>query len=298
MTSPRGGTSAAGDDSAAARCTTMPIEELPSARIRYELRGRGGDPTVLIHGSWVDHHTWDLVVPALSQSLDVLTYDRRGHGESTGAPRLHPVADDAGDLAALLEARNHFPAHLVAHSYGGTVALRLAMERPELVRSLALHEPPCVGLLAADPASASEGEFMLGEVRRLQRRARDGDREGSVREAMDVFTLEPGAWDRLPPSVREGFVRHVDRWVEELDDPEALRPDPKLLADLLVPALLTYGTQSPGFLRRITELLGQELHNSTVHSIPEAGHAPHLTQPAQFVGTLHMFLVERNVPVT
>ena len=276
----------------------MAIEELGKARIRYDLRGRGGDPTVLIHGSWVDHHTWDLVVPGLAPSLDVLTYDRRGYGESTGEARVHPVADDAEDLGALLEAVNHFPAHLVAHSYGGAVALRLAADRPELVRSVVLHEPPFLGLLASDPETATEGEFLLGEARRLERRVRDGDPEGSLREAMDAFTLEPGAWERLPPPLRGSILRNVDRWVEELDDPDALRPDPVRCSELLIPALLTYGTQSPGYLQRITRLLGQELHNSSVHPLPDVGHAPHVTRPAQFVATLQMFLVERNVPVT
>jgi len=276
----------------------MPVAELPSARIRYELRGRGGDPTVLIHGSWVDHHTWDLVVPGLAPSLDVVAYDRRGHGESTGVPPQHAVADDAADLAALLEAIDQFPAHLVAHSYGGAVALRLAADRPEMVRSLALHEPPFVGLLTEDPTTAPEGEYLLAQVRRLQARARSGDREGAVREAMDAFTLEPGAWLRVPPTVREGFVRQADRWVREMDDPEALRPDPQRVADVMVPVLVTYGTQSPGFLRRIAEQLGADFHIGAVLPLHDAGHVPHLSQPAQYVGMLLTFLVERNVPVT
>jgi len=276
----------------------VPIQELLNARLRYELRGRGGDPTVLIHGSWVDHRTWDLVIPGLAQSLDVLSYDRRGHGESTGAPRTRPVADDAADLGSLLEARDHFPAHVVAHSYGGAVALELASERPELVRSLVLHEPPFLGLLANDPATASEGEFLLGELHRLTRRARSGDREGAIRGAVEAFTLEPGAWERLAPSLRDGFVRYAERWLEEVEDPMALAPERKLLSDLLVPALLTYGTQSPGFLRRITEIVARELPNSAVQSIPDAGHVPHVTRPEQYVGLLLTFLVERNVPVT
>lgn len=276
----------------------MAIADLPNAHLRYELQGRGGDPTVLIHGSWADHRTWDLVVPGLSQSLNVLAYDRRGYGESSGAPRGRAVADDAADLASLLESIDEFPAHLVAHSYGGAVAIRLAADRPELVRSLALHEPPFVGLLADDPPTATEGEFLLAEVRRLQARARAGDREGAVREAMDAFTLEPGAWERVPAALRDSFVRRADRWVEEMDDPDALRPDPKLLDEVGVPALVTYGTQSPGFLRRVAERLASELRLGSVLPIPDAGHIPHVAQPAQYVGFLLTFLVERNVPVT
>ena len=276
----------------------MAIEELPKARIAYELRGRGGDPTVLIHGSWVDRRSWDLVVPGLAHSLDVLSYDRRGHGESTGAARIRPVEDDASDLASLLEARNHFPAHLIAHSYGAAVALRLAQERPELVRSHALHEPPFVGLLLDDPATGSEAEFLIAEARRAQALVRSGNSERAVHEALEVFTLEPGAWGRLPSAVRSGFVRHAERWVEELDDPAMLLPDPGPFRELLVPALLTYGAQSPGFLRRVTERLASAIPNARLQEIPESGHVPHLTGPDRYVGVLLTFLVERDVPVT
>src|SRR5208282_5850182 len=124
---------------------------------RYDVSGQG-DPTVLVHGSLVDRTSWRGVRRGLAQSLTVLAYDRRGHGESTGPVRIHPVRDDASDLAELLESIDLYPAHVIAHSYGGAVALRLAFERPEMVRSLLLHEPPFVGLLEDDPATAPEAE--------------------------------------------------------------------------------------------------------------------------------------------
>ena len=55
---------------------------------------------MLLHGSLVDHHTWDSVLPLFEQSLEVLVLDRRGHGASLGPPRSRPVRDDAADLAA------------------------------------------------------------------------------------------------------------------------------------------------------------------------------------------------------
>jgi pimeloyl-ACP methyl ester carboxylesterase len=75
--------------------------DLPGVRLYYETVGQG-PPLVLVHGSAVDGHTWDGVVPALSQNHTVITYDRRGYGESVHAPvrdhRLH-----ANDLIAVLE---------------------------------------------------------------------------------------------------------------------------------------------------------------------------------------------------
>jgi len=276
----------------------MPTITVAGASLYYETTGPAGDPVVLVHGSWVDHHSFDRLLVPLAQSLQVLTYDRRGHGRSTGPARTHPVRDDARDLAGLLESADFYPVHLVAHSYGGAVAFRLAVDRPELVRSVCVHEAPFVGLLGDDPATAGEAERVLAVLRSLQATARAGDAEGAARGIADAFSLQPGAWDRLPEAVRTTFLLHVDRWCEEYDDPEALRPDPRELSDLLVPTLLTQGAQSPPFLHRITAALAGSLRNGTVLTLSEAGHVPQLTDPLEYAGLLGTFLLERNVPVT
>lgn len=275
----------------------MSIATLPNARIEYDVSGNG-DPTILVHGSLVDRTTWGAVRPGLAQSLRVLAYDRRGHGGSTGAPRTRPVRDDAGDLADLLESIDLYPVHVIAHSYGGAVALRLAADRPEMVRSLALHEPPFVGLLEEDLATAPEAERLTTGIQAIQGLVRAGQPEAAAREIVNAFSVEEGAWERLRPELRDGLVRHVDRWAEELADPEAIRPDRAIFAELLIPVLLTTGERSPPFVQRITSLLAARLHNSALRTLPGVGHVPHRSDPNQFIALVHSFLVERNVPST
>ncbi len=276
----------------------MPTATVNGVDLYFEAHGATGDPVVLVHGSCVDHHAWDRMVPGLSQALQVVVYDRRGHGSSSLGTRRHPVRDDAADLAALMVAIDHYPAHLIAHSYGGAVALRLAADRPELVRSLAIHETPFVGLLATDPATAPEFERMMQGVREIQNLVRSGHAEAGMEQLVNVFSTEPGAWDRMPAALRATFVRHADRWVEEYDDPEALAPDPAALHELLIPILLTEGSLSPPFLHRTTQELAALLRNVLVQDLPDVGHAPNLARPDQYLGLLVNFLLERNVPVT
>jgi pimeloyl-ACP methyl ester carboxylesterase len=276
----------------------MPTASVGDALLHYEVSGGSGDPVVLLHGSWVDHHSFDALVGPLAQSLQVLAYDRRGHGQSTGPPRTHPVRDDAHDLAGLLEATDFYPVHLVAHSYGGAVAFRLAVDHPEMVRSLSVHEVPYAGLLRDDPVTSAEAEEVLARLRALQDRVRAGDAEGAARGVTDAFSLQAGAWDRLPSPVRATFLRHADRWCEEFEDPEAIGPDPRELSDLLLPILLSQGELSPPFLHRITAALAPLLRNAVVTTLPETGHVPQVTQPLQYAGLLGTFLLERNVPVT
>jgi pimeloyl-ACP methyl ester carboxylesterase len=272
--------------------------ERDGRRIHYELHGAGGDPTALIHGSWVDLHTWDAVVPGLARALDVITYDRCGHGASAAGPRPHPVADDAADLASVLEAANLYPAHLVGHSYGGAVALRLALDRPELVRSVAMHEPPFFGWLRRDPRSAAEGELVAAEIERVKALVRRGEPEEAARQFSDRIAGEPGAFDRFPTAFRAQLVAQAGRWAEEFGDPEAYDPDPGPLRELLLPILLTTGDRSPGVLHRISSLLTRDLRNVREQTLDDTGHVPQVTRPDLYVAVLGTFLIERNVPST
>jgi pimeloyl-ACP methyl ester carboxylesterase len=87
----------------------------------------------------------------------VLTYDRRGHSQSERPASQGSVHEDVADLAALIEELDLAPAHIVGNSFGGSIVLRLAGERPDLFRSLIVQEPPLFSLLTNEP----DGQAML-----------------------------------------------------------------------------------------------------------------------------------------
>jgi pimeloyl-ACP methyl ester carboxylesterase len=272
--------------------------DVAGGQLFYSLSGDNGDPVVLVHGSWVDHRTWELVLPLRLGSVRPLVYDRRGHGESTGLPRAEPLRQDAADLAELLVAADHYPAHVIGHSYGGNVALRLAADRPELVRSLVVHEPALIGLLDDDPATQPEAARLREDVRLLSGLIDRGRTEEAAREFVNGFAGDSGAWGRLSPEWKRTFVQNAPRWREELTDPATDRPEMAQLADFMSPVLITEGLLSPPFLRRMSEALQSRLRNAYTARLPGVGHFPHITHPAQYVGVLHRFLVERDVPAT
>ena len=59
----------------------MPTAHVNGVDLFHAVSG-SGEPLVLVHGSWIDHHSWDAVVPALSESFRVVAYDRRGDSAS------------------------------------------------------------------------------------------------------------------------------------------------------------------------------------------------------------------------
>jgi pimeloyl-ACP methyl ester carboxylesterase len=120
----------------------MPANLINGVRLYWESDGVEGVPLVLVHGSWVDIHEWDLIRPLLARRFRVLSYERRGHGRSERPARQGSVHEDVADLAALMTELGFTPAHVVANSFGASIALRLAGTRPEHFRSLMAHEPP------------------------------------------------------------------------------------------------------------------------------------------------------------
>ena len=84
----------------------------------------------------------------------MLTYDRRGHSQSERLSGQGSVREDVADLAALIEDLRLAPAWVAGNSFGASITLRLAGERPDLLRGLIAHEPPLLSLLADDPIVA------------------------------------------------------------------------------------------------------------------------------------------------
>jgi len=264
--------------------------------LAYE-RPRGtGDPTLLIHGSWTDRTSWARVLPTLSASLDVIAYDRRGHGNSAARARPSPLRADAADAAELLRATDLFPAHVIGHSYGGAVALRLAVDRPELVRSVAVHDPPFLGLLDEAAALGDELRSARDGLALLRERLRSGDRGEETRALAAQVAGASDLGAPLDPQGRVGPLAYSDRWLEEFGDPETTHPDVSELAAICLPILVTSGERSPRLYGAIASRLTEILSFPSTQQLPDAGHLPQWTHPDLYADVLLTFLVERNVP--
>ena len=176
----------------------MPFSPINETWLHYERSG-SEEPLVLIHGSWVDGRVWDAVRPALSRSFEVVSFDRRGHSRSVPAP-AGTIHEDVDDVAGLIEALGLRPAHVAGASWGGSIALRLAAARPDLLRSLSVHEPPLFDLLdVRDWPELAELRYALASVAQL---LDSGDPEDGARLYFDRIAAAPGGWAGFEPAQR------------------------------------------------------------------------------------------------
>ncbi|MEV4343839.1 alpha/beta hydrolase [Actinoplanes sp. NPDC049596] len=229
-------------------------------------------PAILIHGTFTwAAYSFEHQRP-LARGRRLLLPDRRGFGDS---PELvgeftSDYAVDAADVGALLGAG----AHLVGHSYGGTVAMLAAATQPERVRSLTLIEPCAHQLAAGEPVVAAAIE----DGRRFMAGARRGTPEEYVATAYrDAPAPEPA--ERLLRAARTALGERPC-WLAEL----AVGP----LAQAAFPKLVILGgweRTPPGFRPGMAGVMAAVATTTAAKigarlvRVPGAAHEPHREQP-------------------
>jgi pimeloyl-ACP methyl ester carboxylesterase len=239
-------------------------------RTYYELRGTG-DPLVLLHGGGVTAESWFAQLPALAERFRVYAPERRGHGRTPDVEG--PVTTElmADDTVALLEQLDTGPVHLVGWSAGGTVALRLALHRPDLVRKLVL-----IGTgLSRDASTPADLDLVHGP-----------DTEGLAALFRPQYEpLSPDGPEHFPVV----FAKWLRMWREE--------PDIELsaLAGLTMPVLVMQGDDD-GVRVEHSAAVARALPNAQLAVVPGTSHALPLEKPALVNQLLLDFLAEEQVP--
>jgi pimeloyl-ACP methyl ester carboxylesterase len=254
--------------------------ELNGQRVEYFEQG-AGEPVVLLHSTGASGSQWRRLAAELSDRFRVIAPDLCGYGGTgpwQGKGEIS-LAAEAAMVAALIE-RLSEPVHLVGHSFGGAVALRLAQSRPELLKSLALIEPVAFHLLRAGDAIDAEAFDEISQVAAgVARAVACGDFQGGFGRFVDYWSGE-GAWAAVPEekhgamALRLGKVS-LDFW-SALNDPARLGD----LAKLDLPTLVIRGGTSPLPVRRIAWHLGRTLPRVQLETIEHAGHMAPLSHAA------------------
>lgn len=261
----------------------MATATVNGVRLFYELTGTGKVPLVLVHGSWDSHDDWSLVVPGLADAFRILAYDRRGHSMSERPTGPGNIREDVADLAALIEHLGLIPAWVAGNSFGASISLRLAGERPDLFRGVIAHEPPLLSLLEDDPALAPMLKEVNQRIGAVVERIASGDHAGAAEQFVESVALGPGTWAQLPPDIRQTHTVNAVTFLDETRDPERFAFDLQWIRGFSRPALLTLGDQSPPMFAPVIAKLAAASPRVEVLTVPGAGHIPHVTHPDAYV---------------
>lgn len=251
----------------------------------HESEGAGDPPVVLLHAGICDARMWGPQWAPLVERRRTVRCDLRGHGRSELVPEGFSHAGDVADLIGRLEAG---PAALVGSSFGGLVALDLALARPELVGRLVLADAP----LADHEWSAGMREFFREEEELLEADDVDGAVELNLRTWLDrSAALDPEVRARVGAMQRRAFELQLPLWDYAEDELLVERPSVRL-AELAVPTLVVTGEHDvPDFLE-IADRLSEGIPGARRESVPGAAHLPSLERPEEFNSLLFGFLGE------
>jgi pimeloyl-ACP methyl ester carboxylesterase len=255
--------------------------QLDGVELEYEVRGEG-EPVVLVHaGIFADWNRPLLEEPTLAGRYRLVSYHRVGSAGSSRLAGPVSVAEEAGQLRALMRHLGIERAHLVGHSNGATLILQLALDAPEAVHTMVLLESARPSV----PGAPQEQEFATAFFEPAGRRYAAGDKAG----ALDIFLRGVAGpeyraeLERVLPGAFDQYVVDADTFFgQQLPALRSWSFTPEDASRVRQPALAVLGANStavtPTFGPR-QELLLRWLPNAEGFVLPDATHLLHLQNP-------------------
>lgn len=241
---------------------------------------------IALHCSGAGSSQWRRLADALGGGYELLAPEHHG-AESVGHwTGEHPftLADEAARTLALIDATDR-KVHLVGHSYGGGVALHVALARPARIASLSLYEPSAFHLLRQIGGGASA----LSEIRSVAYAIATALVGGDYRRAAVTFVdywNGSGAWDALRPAVQEALIAWMPK--APLDFNALFGEQEELAAYVRVrcPVLVMRGEHAPAPTRVISDTLPSLMRSARRNIVASAGHMGPLTHADEVNGLI------------
>ncbi|GHC11838.1 hydrolase [Gemmobacter nanjingensis] len=247
----------------------------------YRHWGQGGRPALALHCSLAHAGAWSGVATGLPE-LSLTAPDLPGHGRSADLPPGGDLHGLATAIAAELAERADGPVDLFGHSFGATVALRLTVERPDLVRRLVLIEPVLFAIVRGTPEFDDFARVYM---------AVDAQMDGDPFAAAALFHKHWGVGDfgSLPEMQRRYMADRMP--LVRAQNPVLLEDRPGLTAPgrleaINVPVLLLEGAESPAVIGAIHGALAARIPGARRVSVPGAAHMVPITHSAAVVAAI------------
>ncbi|MFO7561895.1 MAG: alpha/beta hydrolase [Enhygromyxa sp.] len=256
----------------------MPTLTVHGLQLAYNQFGQPGaaTPIVCLPSTGLSGLSWQRLAKLMSKrGHEVLTLDLIGYGDSAGWPHARGpfrTEYDVDVVEALIE-RCRGPVHLVGHSYGGRLALLFGLRRPDRLRSLALFEPTCFGVLRSTGDAVGLAELEAYDHDRQFLAEDFGGSEAWVERFVDYWS-GAGSYALFDDEQRRAWLRSARKMFEEVRETALDSVPHQAYVDALgqLPLLLMSGAMSTLAGRRCCEVLAEVMPRARHLELPELGH--------------------------
>lgn len=244
-------------------------------------------PLVLVHGFSGSAHDFDLHLDALAADRRVLAIDHRGHGRSTNSldEATYTVDHIVDDVIAWLAATVRTPVDLLGHSMGGRVALRLALARRDLLRSMILMDTTAWRFGIDDPAVE---ELIVGYFASITNDT-PMDTGPATDETPLIDAATPAGWQARKAELSAAFDPMACKALGLALFGDHLQPVDHLLGDIDVPVTVIAGEHDHPYVDHAPALAAGVADGRCV-IIDGAYHSPQLTHQADWLGAVRAHL--------
>jgi pimeloyl-ACP methyl ester carboxylesterase len=250
-----------------------------------------GPSVVFLHGAFSDHRIWETQREAVAKGYRFIALDLRYFGTA-------PWSDDGthfrqathvADVAAFIRELKVGPVHLVGRSYGATTSLAIAIQHPELVRSLFLNEPGLVSAVTnpADQKIAAEDRKCMATVGAS---AKAGNTAEATKLFFECVNGQPGEFDALPPDSRAMHLDNARTVPLQLNPASPIRMTCVQLGEIKVPVGITKGELTRPYYQVTVGAVHRCVPGSRLITVKGARHGAPAQQPAAFNEALLAFL--------
>ena len=263
----------------------MPSLTVNGAQIYYEEHGSGPETIVFSHGLLMSGDMFARQVESLARRYRCICYDHRGQARSEVTKSGYDMDTLTADAASLIRELGAAPCHFVGLSMGGFVGLRLAIDYPDLLKSLILMDT------SADP----EPEDNKGPYRKLAFIGRWFGFRPVIKPLMGIMFGRTFLADPAKAAERERWKNHLlqlkrtgtSRAAHAVIDRQGVYDR---LGRIQTPTLVLVGDEDVATVPAKAERLHQAISGSRLAVIPGAGHSSSIEQPGLVTRAIEDFL--------
>jgi len=271
------------------------VNDSDSVAFVREAGSSAAGPTVLcLHSNASSSGQWRSLMELLAPRFRVLAPDQLGAGRSPPWPPGKGSGDGRLDdeVALLAPVLDRIPGrfHLVGHSYGGALAMRLALSQPGRVLSLVMFEPTLFALLEQQQPGGAAAAGIARAAGAAAQAVALGDLDSAGRVFIDYW-MGDGTWQAMPAERRSSTadaMRPIGTWAQALFAETARLND---IARLPMPVMLMGGSRSQASAREVLRLLRQALPQARAVTLPDVGHMGPVTHAEAVNREIEAFLL-------